>query len=131
MTLIEVLAAMAILGFVISAILTVRARSLHQYVKARTKLEGISLADELLIQWWQKPQEIPISASGSVPGHENWQWQTVVVNDRIEGLARFQVVRLCMKQTKELATEPPITVDLMLPQTPPPTLRHSAGDRTK
>jgi prepilin-type N-terminal cleavage/methylation domain-containing protein len=115
MTLIEVLAALAILGVVLVSIVTCRARYVHQFSLARAKLEAIAAIDQLFAQARQKQGPFDVSATGAIPGHPEWILRRTVMVDDPDGLEGFQVVRLSV-QPIELPGHDIVAIDLVVPQ---------------
>jgi type II secretory pathway pseudopilin PulG len=115
MTLIEVLAALAILGFVLVSIVTCRARYVHQFSLARAKLDAIAAIDQLFAQARQKQGPFDISATGAIPGHPEWMLRRKVLVDDPDGLEGFQVVRLSV-QPIEQSGHDIVAIDLVVPE---------------
>src|SRR5438105_940290 len=94
MTLIEVLAGLALLAALLAGIVSVKARATRQWVRADQRLRAIAAADALLGTWWQDPRTFPRAGAGVAPGGGQWRWQTrVVANPNVEALGA-QDVRL-------------------------------------
>ncbi|MCC6680516.1 MAG: prepilin-type N-terminal cleavage/methylation domain-containing protein [Phycisphaeraceae bacterium] len=74
-SLIEVLAALVILGSLLSAVVVARGRFIHQSALARQRLEAVTLTDQLLEGWWQDLDTLPRDGSGVI-GDYRWQTQT-------------------------------------------------------
>jgi type II secretory pathway pseudopilin PulG len=114
MTLVEVMAALAILGFVLTAVLAARGRYLHQYALAQEKHQAVRIADELLADWYRSDLLPAAPSSGRVPGHNEWWWRTTVVVGRMDGLDGFHIVRISISKSNEPSAEPLTLVDLVV-----------------
>lgn len=84
-TLIEVLAALALLGSLAVAMLLSRGRLIEQHHRARQKLEAVQAADALLATWWADASHgsdgpIPINQRGRLESHPGWVWETVAID---------------------------------------------------
>ncbi len=115
LTLIEVMASLAILGSLLVSLLMAKARSIQQWNAANRRIEATAAADGLLAEWWPKPSTLPRQATGKVAGTETLSWRTRVIEDQaMEGFG-IEIVRLEIidEQTVE-KMDPLITVDLLL-----------------
>lgn len=117
MTLIEVLAALALLGSLAVAMLLSRSRLIDQHARAEQKLEAVRAADTLLSQWWaDDPSAFPVDREGDIAGHTDWVWQTRQVQH--DNLRTFEarVVRLRILDESTPGQPAELTsVDLVLP----------------
>ena len=94
LTLVEVLAGLALLSTLLVAVLGTKVRVTRQWAHAQRKLEAVAAADKLLAGWWAKPTEFPRRSSGLVAGDSGLGWRTApVANDAIRPLGA-SVVRL-------------------------------------
>jgi prepilin-type N-terminal cleavage/methylation domain-containing protein len=97
LTLIEVVAAIAILGTILVAVVLARSRLTRQLALVDLKTSAVAAADDLIAAWWASPAGFPIDREGVVPGDERLLWRTMVVrNDMMEALGAV-VVRLEMR----------------------------------
>lgn len=118
LTLVEVLAALAILGTLLVSVLLAEARCRRQSAGARQRLESCRAADALLEQWWRDPGELPRSGQGDVPGHGELVWRTSVVENRDVRRLGGQVVRLEIRRRSGAPDEKAtVSVDVVLPAT--------------
>ena len=92
MTLVEVVAGLALMATLIASLLAVKMRVVHQSHLAQRRQEAIAAADQLLTQWWQNPKTFPRSAAGSTPS--GLAWRTKIVPSATAAAAGGQVVRL-------------------------------------
>lgn len=131
LTLIEVVAAIAILGTILVGIVLAKSRHTHQLTLAQWKMEAVRAADELLTHWWTRPEGIPMNEEGVIKHTPTMRWKTErVTNPSIEKLgahvARLEIYTSGARRT-ELASQdgPLITVDLVLPEpSDPPGQQH-------
>lgn len=120
LTLIEVVAALAILGALLGAVVTARTRHLHQWAQANRRLEATAAAEALLTGWWTRPVTMPRRASGAVAGHDALAWRTRPIDsdasDALDALGA-QVVRLEIVEARgPVDGQPLVMVDLVLPR---------------
>lgn len=116
-TLIEVLAALALLGSLAVAMVLSRGRLREQHALAEKKLEAVAVADAMLSQWWEgEGRQVPVGHSGEVAGSPGWAWETESITNR--ELSRFdaQVIRLRILDTSMLGNPIELTsVDVVMP----------------
>src|SRR5947208_15221341 len=79
MTLVEVVAAPALLGTLLAAVLVVRVRYARQSAAADRRLRAVAAADALLAGWHRDPRSLPRSGAGPVAGDAPLAWRTAVV----------------------------------------------------
>ena len=85
MTLVEVVAGMALLGTLLVSIVMATSRLTAQSHLATRRVQAYQVADELLTEWWNDLENIPRNQSAMVPGYDDWRWQTVTTDADIEG----------------------------------------------
>ena len=121
LTLIEVVAAIAILGVVLVGIVLAKSRHTRQLAVAQRKQEAVRAADALLTRWWTRPEGVPVDAEGVLEDDPTLRWQTRLVNNKpIDELgARVVRVELHVANPQQSPLEPKdhklVTVDLVLP----------------
>lgn len=117
MTLIEVLAALSLLGSLAVAMVLARGRLVEQHRAAEQKLKAVDAADQLLLQWWSgDSKQIPVNTSGMVEQNPGWTWETEQISDRVLTPYDAQIVRLRILESAEAG--PPVeltSVDLVMP----------------
>src|SRR4051812_22873145 len=79
MTLVEVVAALAMLGTLLVAVLLARAAYVRQAAAADRRLQAIAAADALLAAWHRDPASLPRGGSGVVAGDGQFSWRTRAV----------------------------------------------------
>ena len=72
MTLVEVVAGLALLGSVLVALLLARAAYLRQWARADRQLQAVAAADELLTVWHRSRHRCNPKASGLFPATTSW-----------------------------------------------------------
>jgi prepilin-type N-terminal cleavage/methylation domain-containing protein len=118
LTLIEVVAGLALLSVLLVAVLTAKARATRQWINSARRLEATAAADRLLTRWWPDRAHFPRDAAGRVPGDSGLFWRTSTVrNDAVNSLVA-SVVRL---EVLDGRTNPPVTlssVEIVLDDAP-------------
>jgi prepilin-type N-terminal cleavage/methylation domain-containing protein len=104
LTLVEVVAGLALLSTLLVAVLTTKARVTRQWSHAQRKLQAVAAADRLLGEWWPRRDEFPRQASGRVAGDSGLRWRTEPVANPPLNALRTSVVRLDILD--ERATRP-------------------------
>ena len=66
LTLVEVLAGLALMGTLLVGLITARSRLVLQAQRAEQKIELTERAESLLSEWWQNPAGFPIDAEGTL-----------------------------------------------------------------
>jgi prepilin-type N-terminal cleavage/methylation domain-containing protein len=83
MTLVEVLAGMALIGTLLVGILLAEGRATQQQAQAGRRVHACALADGLLSEWTAPGQSVPRESQGRVSGHPQWAWRTRVVKSSL------------------------------------------------
>ena len=121
LTLIEVIAAIAILGTLLVGIVLARTQHTRQLALATRKDAAIQAADELIASWWTNQEGIPINSSGYIPTDSTFAWRTQIIpNPEIEQTGA-QAVRIEITDTSPTLPQHPsinmplVTVEVVLP----------------
>ena len=115
-TLVEAVAATALLGTLLVSVLMAQSRLTVQAGRSELRSQAVKIADGLLEAWWPKKEQFPRSASGSVDGQDGWTWQTRSV-DNPDANAIGAVVVVLKIFSPGAAQGPPATsVELVLPK---------------
>lgn len=85
LTLIEVIAALLLLGVVLSAVLMARGRAMAQWAEANRRLDAMERLETQLRQWGEA---VPETGGGALPGEPAMRWRTRVVREE----SRLRVV---------------------------------------
>ena len=116
MTLIEVVAGLAILGSLLTATVFTKVRYKQQWGDSNRRLEAIRAADELLGTWWGDLTSFPRSQRGDVPRYTSLIWRTQVLSQEPLDQWGGQMVRLeIFDRRVSVSAEPLVLVDLVLP----------------
>jgi type II secretory pathway pseudopilin PulG len=121
-TLIELLVGLVVLGVLLVAVSTARARFLRQWGDAERRLAAVHAADALLAKWMQgPPAAIPLSGAGTLEGVADHRWRTHIVRDSTAASVGAIVLRLEIVDRRGHSTrdqrsgEPPaFSVDVLL-----------------
>ncbi len=118
MTLVEVLAGLALLATLLVGVFITKGRAARQWSVAGERLRAVEAADALLSAWWHGPGELPRFAEGAVPGEAGLWWRTRAVRSQgVEALGA-QVVRLEIVARRESQARPLVSVDVVVPVVP-------------
>lgn len=127
LTLVEVVAAVAVLGVILVGVVLAKSRHTRQVAMAGRQQVAVRAADALIADWWKRPEGVPVGEWGVLEDEPSLAWETrVVPNARIERLgARVVRVELRDARPQKRRTEektgdgevrgPLVTVDLVLP----------------
>ena len=116
LTLVEVVAGLALLSTLLVAVLTTKARVTRQWADAQRRLDAAAAADRLLATWWQDVERFPRQSSGRVSDDSPLTWRTRTVrNGPIDALGA-SVVRLEVTDDRDAVLA---TVEVVLSNDPP------------
>ena len=117
LTLLEVLAAVAILGTILVGVVMAKSRHMRQMAAIGRQDAAVRAADELIAAWWASPRGVPVGESGELAGDGSLVWQTrAVANKEIEALGA-RVVRVEVRSSlagTDAQNRPSVAVDLVL-----------------
>ncbi len=121
LTLIEVLAAIAILGTLLVGVVLSKSRHTHQLSLSRRKDTAVRAADRLMSGWWAGADGVPVGESGRVESDPSLTWRTRIVPNDAVGDLGARVVRVEILDggrggDRPLDADPVLTVDLVLPR---------------
>jgi type II secretory pathway pseudopilin PulG len=112
-TLVEVVAALVILGTILAAMLIARGRFVQQDVQARRKIEASRALDALVNGWMNGPASaIPVQATGSLPDAPGQTWSTRLLRDPSAEEIGARVLRVDVFDRSE--RQPIVTLDLLI-----------------
>lgn len=121
LTLIEVVAAIAILGTLLVGVVLAKSRHTRQAVLAQTKMQAVLLTDELIAGWWDSEEGVPIASEGVLSEAHALRWETRLVSNREISSLGARVVRVAVHgqdpalQVAEGLDQPVLIVDLVVP----------------
>ena len=92
MTLIEVIAALMLLGATITSILVAQGRAVHNVHEAGRQLTAQQLASELIAEWQIDGTGVSVDDHDVVDGFEEWSWhRTSRTHEATNGVSFTQV----------------------------------------
>lgn len=94
MTLIEVVASLALLASLLVGLLLAKARYTRQSALADRRIEAVRAVDRLLAAWWAEPARFPRRGTGPIDGAADLSWRTSLVANPTLNELGAQVVRL-------------------------------------
>src|SRR5687768_12235907 len=94
MTLIEVVAGLALMATLLVALLQAKVGHARQTNVAERKLAAVAIADRLLSEWWRAPEKFPIETTGRVRSDPRFAWRTALVPNPTTERLDMDVVRL-------------------------------------
>lgn len=121
LTLVEVVAAIAILGTVLVGVVLAKSRHTRQVVESKRMMAAIDAADDLILHWWTSPEGVPANGRGVTGKDGAFTWETnVVENVHLEQYG-VSVVRVTVShpEAARLPTNTQnvlVTVDLVVAQ---------------
>lgn len=116
MTLIEVVAGIALLGTVLATTVLAQARLLRQHQRALLKLQAVEAADRLLAQWSMEGRTLPRQATGTLIPSPLVNWQTRPATDQVDGALSISVVEFtAIAATDPTGMPPLVRVELAVP----------------
>lgn len=93
LTLIEVVAAIAILGTILVGVVMAKAKHTRQMATSQRQMVAVRAADELLSAWYSSRQGVPVGAHGVMLTNPSLKWETRVVENQTATRLRARVVR--------------------------------------
>ncbi len=116
LTLVEVLAAMAILGSLLTGIVLAQGKLSIQSRRTMQTREACQLAEGLLSLWWEDEVIIPRNSSGEIGEPAGWRWQTFVYySDQADDLGA-EVMRLNLFGPGTHENKPTLSIEVLVPQ---------------
>lgn len=125
MTLVEVVAGIAVLGTLLVAVLMTEAACKRQSAAAAMRLKGSRAADAMLETWWASEERIPVNDRGIVPAElGEFTWRTRPLKSKPAQALGVRIVCVEIAPTggdrKEKAM---VTVDVVLDEQNGPGLQ--------
>lgn len=108
MTLVEVLAALTLLGTSVVTLLQAQTRSVQALQTAKTRSVAAVIAEELIAEWELTNEDMLAPAEDWIEDHDGWRWQrtaeTRLVGDAVEMVeVRLEIVRTTQDNGEVLA----------------------------
>jgi prepilin-type N-terminal cleavage/methylation domain-containing protein len=110
LTLIEVVAALALMATLLVAVLTIKAGLTGRRAAADRQLRAVAAADRLLTAWWANPATFPVARSGPVPADPSLAWSTRPLPNPAAARLGGRVVRLDIRDPAIV-----LSIDVLLP----------------
>ncbi len=134
---IEVVAAIAIMGTLLSGMLLAKSRHTRQLALAQRQLVAVELLDNWLAERWVRPENLPVNEAGVVAGPDQLRWTTrLIPNEQLAPLSA-RVLRVEFHDNSDggphghaasQGSSPPlVSVDLILPN---PASTATANERS-
>ena len=118
MTLVEVIAALVILGTILAALAMARGRFARQWAEADRKLTATKALDSLIVGWTEGiGAAVPINQQGNVPTMRSGIWRTRVLRNTDAAKLAAVVVRVEVFDRVEVEKSgavPLVSVDLLV-----------------
>ena len=115
-TLIETVAAVAILGSSLVALVLTSAKLTVQSRLAQDRITACEIAENQLRTWWPNPKTLPRNGSGPVAGHKGWTWRTQTTANKQADEMKGQTVVLEIRSPSARDSDPSATVEIILPR---------------
>jgi prepilin-type N-terminal cleavage/methylation domain-containing protein len=113
-TLVEVIAALVILGTILSALLIARGRFARQELIAQRRLDAAHALDQLVNRWMTGPASaVPVQSSGALSDSSSQTWRTHLIPNPAATKLGSRVVRVDVIDPG--MREPIVTLDFLLP----------------
>ena len=115
-TLIEVLAALAILGTILVGVVLAKADLTRQLAHTQRLSAAVRATDELIATWWTSPRGVPVGETGLTGTEKPLAWRTCLAGNPTVESRGARVVRVEVREVDaEPQVEPLVVVDLVLP----------------
>lgn len=98
MTLVEVVAGLALLGSLLVSLLLAKVGLARQRVEAENRLAAVAAADALLAEWAASDQPVPRHALGHTGTGNRFSWTTRIVRLKQVADLSMEVIRLELSQ---------------------------------
>ncbi len=98
-TLIEVVVGLALMASVLVGSMLAFSAHRHQLLAADKKVAAVSVADDVLSRLINSRDGIPLKATGEIPSHPTWYWETIPVGTATPAgvaldVVRFQIIEI-------------------------------------
>jgi Tfp pilus assembly protein PilV len=116
MTLVEVVAALALLAGLLTASLMAASRLKEQATGSTLRDQGAQAAQALMESFWPRREEMPRDGSGPIPGYPGWRYRCAsrpasqpVLQDLEARIVRIEIIAPRQSQ-------PALTLEIVLPK---------------
>ena len=93
-TLIEVVVGLTLMATVVVASLLAFSAHQKQIRQARSKIDALQIADNLLNRMSASRAGIPLFATGTIPERPNWTWRTRVIEETTLAQIPLRIIQL-------------------------------------
>ena len=137
LTLIEVIAAIAILGTILVGMVLSKSSHTHQLALAQRQIIAVRVVDELIADWWTSSQGVPVGEYGLFGKDESLVWETRVVQNEVIEKLGAKVVRVEVRELNSAKSKPAseqellFAVELVLPAPAKETEKTESLDNSK
>ncbi len=115
LTLVEVLAALTLVGGLLAGAVMANGRFTRQRAAAEDRQAAIEALDAMLHQWWQDPETIPIDEAGHFDD-KALTWRTRQVTQPLPDPLTGTIVRVSVHPAEPRPSNPIVSVDLLVPE---------------
>lgn len=132
-TLVEVIAALAIIATLVIVTLGAHSRLVKQWHRADLCLQGVDVAESLMSEWWENPQKIAHNDRGEVEEPKGWRWVTHSIHDEQLKDNNLEIVQLEVfpPKSSKYANTPALTLDFILDAPPDEEEEANANEEVK
>ncbi len=118
-SLIEVIAAIAIMGTILAGVVMSKARHTRQIALTQRTQQAVLATDQLITNWWASKEGVPVGTSGTI-SDGLLAWETYTIPDRKMQALSARVVRVSVYENvvdeqAAVTLDALVTVDLVLP----------------
>lgn len=116
MTLIEVVAGLALMGTLLAAMLSAKGGYVRQQQYAQRVLTAVALADEFLVSHWHNIEALELIGGGRFSQHDGLTWSVTRIDDASAADWYCKILRFRVVDATGSADDPPlVSVDLLIP----------------
>jgi len=120
LTLIEVVAGLALMGTLLAAMLSAKSDFASQHHYAQRVLIAVDAMDELLMNHWQDIKQLEDLGAGNFNQHKDLTWTAKPIDDPNATDWYCRILRVQVLDTTAGPNDPPLaSVDLLIPEAPP------------
>ncbi len=131
LTLIEVVAGLALMGTLLAAMLSAKSNFTRQHRHAQRVLAAVAAADDLLMNHWQDIRGLEGLGAGGFNQHDDLIWTATRINDSSANDWYCKIVRVQVMDAAGGPGDPPlVSVDLLVPDASAIPSRTEAGHGT-
>jgi prepilin-type N-terminal cleavage/methylation domain-containing protein len=119
LTLIEVVAALVLLGTILFSVTIARGRFMRQWADAERQLQATRAADALMTDWLGgPPSQVPRASQGPLAGVADAYWRTLTLPDPAARQLGAVIIRLELIDQRRRTDNRLLSVDFLLSDPP-------------